>query len=224
VTAPVERDPLLEFPSERLTVFASVEDRIETGPPVDQTTKTVRTRPATVDQSRWWLFVSASLLGAILVYWISYVLAVMLPRLNSTSAPISAGARQAVVLEPLRITAPVRPALAHPQPTRVVPTRTPTSILSSQAKRPLERVAPAERVQFRGSLAIASTPPAAQVFVNGQRMGVTPLELQEVPVGSRAMRVEADGYAAWSSLVRVIAGRRTDVTITLVPIQSDSGP
>jgi hypothetical protein len=61
------------------------------------------------------------------------------------------------------------------------------------------------------------------VYINGQRMGVTPLELQELPVGSRAMRVEADGYAAWSSLVRVVADQRTNVTITLVPIQSDSG-
>ncbi|NOT25457.1 MAG: PEGA domain-containing protein [Acidobacteria bacterium] len=36
-----------------------------------------------------------------------------------------------------------------------------------------------------------------------------------MPVGSRVIRVEAEGYQTWSSAVRVIANQQTPVTATL---------
>ena len=68
---------------------------------------------------------------------------------------------------------------------------------------------------FRGSLVVNSDPPGAQVFVGGEPAGSTPLELKAIPVGSRAIRIEAAGYQKWSAAVRVVANQRTQVTATL---------
>jgi hypothetical protein len=75
----------------------------------------------------------------------------------------------------------------------------------------------AQSVVFRGSLALNSDPPGAQVFFNGEPAGVTPLTLARVPAGSRAVRIELEGYEAWSASVRVVANQRTRVTRNLTP-------
>ena len=69
--------------------------------------------------------------------------------------------------------------------------------------------------RFYGSIVIDSTPVNARAFVNGQPVGTTPLMLTEVPVGSRAIRLEADDHVTWSSTVRVVADQRTRVDVTL---------
>jgi hypothetical protein len=46
-------------------------------------------------------------------------------------------------------------------------------------------------------------------------MGTTPLLLQAMPVGSRAIRVEAAGYDDWSASVQVSANQRTRVVAAL---------
>ena len=68
---------------------------------------------------------------------------------------------------------------------------------------------------YRGSLALRSAPQGARVFVNGALVGSTPLVLENLPVGSRAVRIEADGYQRWSTSTRVIANQQTDVSATL---------
>ena len=69
----------------------------------------------------------------------------------------------------------------------------------------------AQSVVFRGSLAVNSDPPGAQVFVNGEPAGMTPLTLARVPAGSRAVRIELEGYETWSTSARVVANQRTRV-------------
>jgi hypothetical protein len=71
------------------------------------------------------------------------------------------------------------------------------------------------QTSFRGTLAVSSWPPGARVFINGTAVGTTPVVLPAVPVGSRVVRLEADGYQLWSSAVRVIANQQTRVTATL---------
>jgi hypothetical protein len=68
---------------------------------------------------------------------------------------------------------------------------------------------------YRGSLAFGSAPRGARVFVNGHLVGSTPLVLENLPVGSRAIRIEADGYQHWSSSTRVVANQQTHVSATL---------
>jgi hypothetical protein len=75
----------------------------------------------------------------------------------------------------------------------------------------------AAATRFYGTLVIDSGPVSARAFVNGEPVGLTPLVLKEVPVGSRVIRLEADDHAPWSSTVRVVADRPTRVKVTLPP-------
>lgn len=80
------------------------------------------------------------------------------------------------------------------------------------AARAVARTAP---VRFQGSLVIRSQPRGASVFINGRRVGTTPLVLRNQPVGSRAVRVGLNGYQNWTSAVRIVANQQTVLTVTL---------
>jgi hypothetical protein len=59
------------------------------------------------------------------------------------------------------------------------------------------------------------------VFINGNRAGTTPLVLRNLPVGSRAVRVNMAGYERWSRAIQVVANQRTEVNAILtVPRQA----
>ena len=68
---------------------------------------------------------------------------------------------------------------------------------------------------YRGSLVFRSAPGGARVFVNGSLVGATPLVLENLPVGSRAVRIEADGYQRWSASTQVVANQQTSISATL---------
>jgi len=70
---------------------------------------------------------------------------------------------------------------------------------------------------YLGSLAINSKPRGAAVFVNGKRVGTTPLVLDNLHVGSRAVRVSLDGHESWSRAVDVVANQRSSVVAQLQP-------
>ena len=70
---------------------------------------------------------------------------------------------------------------------------------------------------YGGSLAVSSSPPGAQVFVNGAQVGVTPLLLSNLAAGSRVVRLELAGHERWSSAVRIIASEETKVDARLRP-------
>jgi hypothetical protein len=65
---------------------------------------------------------------------------------------------------------------------------------------------------FLGRLLVDSDPAGARVTLNGTAVGTTPLTLADVPIGSKALRVEADGHQPWSSLVRIVANQETRVS------------
>ena len=93
----------------------------------------------------------------------------------------------------------------------VPPSATRTSVTASTAN------APMGALQFLGSLAIASEPPGATVFVDGQRVGVTPLELPASKAGSLALQITRKGFQRWTAAIQVPAGQLTQVTVTLQP-------
>jgi PEGA domain len=69
--------------------------------------------------------------------------------------------------------------------------------------------------QFVGALAVESSPPGAAVFINRQRVGVTPIEVQGLQSGSRVIWLERDGYRRWTAAVDVPADRLTRVSAKL---------
>jgi PEGA domain len=77
------------------------------------------------------------------------------------------------------------------------------------AKTPVVPPSTRNRSPFRGSLVVNSRPSGALVSLNGRSVGRTPLVLRNQPAGSRAIRVDLDGYEPWSSAVQVVADTET---------------
>ena len=66
-----------------------------------------------------------------------------------------------------------------------------------------------------GSVFVESRPPAAQVFLDDERVGRTPVLLSDVAAGLHEIRIQRDGYRAWSTTTRVVASERTRVRASL---------
>jgi hypothetical protein len=68
-----------------------------------------------------------------------------------------------------------------------------------------------------GSVFVDSRPTGASVFVDGESVGVTPLLVSDVLVGSHEVRIVGDGYRPWSSTVLVEDGERSRIAASLEP-------
>jgi serine/threonine protein kinase len=68
---------------------------------------------------------------------------------------------------------------------------------------------------YVGSVVVESRPAGAQVFVDGRSVGVTPLSVPDVPIGSHVVRLELLGHKRWSTPIRVVAGERVRVAASL---------
>ena len=66
-----------------------------------------------------------------------------------------------------------------------------------------------------GSVFVESRPPAAQVFLDDERVGRTPVLLSDVAAGLHEIRIQRDGYRVWSMTTRVVASERTRVGASL---------
>ncbi|GGN03664.1 S-layer-like protein [Thermus composti] len=97
---------------------------------------------------------------------------------------------------------------------------------------------PGERVQVyaqlvpeprQGTLSVASTPPGAEVYVDGALRGRTPLSLR-LPEGRYRLELRLEGYEPYRAEVRVPSGETVRVSARLVPLprrgtlQLDSRP
>jgi hypothetical protein len=187
--------------------------------------------------SRTWAFALGSVCGALLclaaVYW------VMAPEAPEPPHFVPVHRAVPAVAQPI---APASPAVDERHDERVLemtrePASAPRREPSPRDERPVvipppiaiqapvvipPPAAPAAKAAFVGSLQIDSTPQGARVFVDREPVGVTPLLMTEVAAGSHAVRIEADHHTPWSSAIRVVADRRTDVRTTLTPsISSD---
>jgi hypothetical protein len=70
-----------------------------------------------------------------------------------------------------------------------------------------------------GSLLVDSRPAGAQVSVDGQVMGTTPLTLPDVQPGAHRIVLEIPGFNQWITMARVTAGNRTRVAASLEQAQ-----
>ena len=69
-----------------------------------------------------------------------------------------------------------------------------------------------------GSLNIQSTPAAANVFLDGTLVGLTPVTVTGVAPGSHTVRIEKTGYQPYQTTTSVSAGATTVVSAALVPV------
>lgn len=134
------------------------------------------------------------------------------------------------------VVTPATPEPARPLPAAdttpspappAAPSAMPLAMTVPQPRSPAA-AAPAARRQpalsgYRGALVLSSSPDGAQVLLNGKVVGQTPLVLNDLPVGSRALVVRRDGYEPWSASVRIVANQRTPIRATLKPIDQPGG-
>jgi PKD repeat protein len=73
-----------------------------------------------------------------------------------------------------------------------------------------------------GSIAVTSTPAGAAVWLDGEDTGkVTPITLENVPVGDHVVTLKLDGYAAASAPVTVVSGETAEVIFELTTLTGD---
>jgi hypothetical protein len=107
---------------------------------------------------------------------------------------------------------PEPPALAAGPSASTIGIRTGAPAQTAPRPRP---TAPAGIEGYRGGLQVDSDPDGARVFIDGEEVGVTPLHLKSLAVGSRVVRVEAVGYQTWTTAARVVANQRARVSAVL---------
>jgi PEGA domain len=100
------------------------------------------------------------------------------------------------------------PERAVPAPIRVAPKPAP--------------VAPAEAAPTGGTLRIDSDVPGAQVFIDRQYVGVTPITAPNVPPGAHQVNVSAQGYTGIAQSVDVEPGPR-DLMFRFKEVRLDAG-
>jgi PEGA domain len=99
---------------------------------------------------------------------------------------------------PSRAATPERPAATTPRPVR----RTPESASSS------EKSAPVATVTELGALRIDADVPRAQVFIDRQFVGTTPLTAESVKPGTHQINVTAEGFDGIAQTIDVEPGPR----------------
>jgi len=133
--------------------------------------------------------------------------------------PGFAAGTQEVVLSadtPARsIVVPLKPSTASAPAPRQAPAAAPRAT-PRPAPAPEE---PQSSTVYTGSIYVDSRPRGARVSIDGKAVGVTPLRVSDVRVGTHVVRLELPDHRLWSSTTRVISGQEQRVTGSLERIQ-----
>ena len=73
-----------------------------------------------------------------------------------------------------------------------------------------------------GILVVETDPPGAEVYIDGDRVGVTPLRLENVPVGERDIRLQKTNYVSHLEKVTVQSAKAYTVRCTLKIRQAET--
>jgi serine/threonine-protein kinase len=132
--------------------------------------------------------------------------------LVATALVVVVGA--AVVAVPWRNPAPA----AAPDSARALPIAAVPPPPADTAPRPRP---PAPRVAS-GKLRILTTPPDAEILIDGQRAGVGSVIDRPVPVGPRRIQARAPGYASYDTIVNVVADSVVNLRRVTLRAQDDA--
>lgn len=115
---------------------------------------------------------------------------------------------------PPKAPAPTEDAAPPPDPAppveRVLTRAAPSAQVASTVRPSAETAAPES-----GALQILSRPAGAQVFLDENLVGTTPLLVSNLVVGSHRVRLESDGHQSWTTFVRIAPGKRFRLSASL---------
>jgi len=69
-----------------------------------------------------------------------------------------------------------------------------------------------------GSIMVISTPPRAEIYVDGKLAGTTPTTVEKVEIGEREVRIKRSGFSEYVRRLVVVADLTTTVEATLEPV------
>ena len=95
----------------------------------------------------------------------------------------------------------------------------PTPARGSNVTRKPPPAKPAAPQSFVGEIYVDSRPRGARVFLGGKMVGVTPIRIPDVAIGSHVIRLQLEGHRDWTTSARVVAGAEARVTGSLDPIR-----
>jgi hypothetical protein len=97
--------------------------------------------------------------------------------------------------------------------------RAPAAAPSRGAARTNKPATPAAPQSFVGTIYVDSRPRGARVLLDGKMVGVTPIRIPDVSVGSHVVRLQLEDHRDWTSSARVTSGQEARVTGSLERIR-----
>jgi hypothetical protein len=94
---------------------------------------------------------------------------------------------------------------------------TTANIRAGQTARVSVTLVPSGQPPTTASIQVTSDPSGADVYINNNYMGVTPLTAQNVQPGSSTIKIELAGYNPYTSTLQVSAGQALQVNAALSP-------
>ncbi len=76
---------------------------------------------------------------------------------------------------------------------------------------------PSVPVPATGSLAVSSSPPGAEIYLDGIARGTTPATISDIPTGSHMLELRRQGYSNWSASLEIIGGTEVSIDAILTP-------
>ena len=113
-------------------------------------------------------------------------------------------------------------AIIKPKPAPVVvapePSKPEPQPGSTTTTKPAPEPPPPIPVPKLGGLKIDTTPAGAQVLLDGENKGTTPLNIQ-VPPGAHEIRLVLANYGDWEAQVKVVEDKVTHIPVELMPLE-----
>ncbi len=88
----------------------------------------------------------------------------------------------------------------------------------------LERMVARSPTPTRAYIAVQITPQGAQVLLDGEPVGTTPIARLEARPGKRTLLVEKEGFESWETTFELQVGATETITATLDPIPAEPPP
>jgi hypothetical protein len=93
-----------------------------------------------------------------------------------------------------------------------------TSVSSNTVSEVSAVLEPEAASSGKGSLSVSSNPSGANIFLDNNFIGISPLTANEIAAGSHLVTFRMDGYEDYSTNAQVTAGTTSSVSAALLPV------
>jgi hypothetical protein len=99
------------------------------------------------------------------------------------------------------------------------PYSTRTSVSSKMVSTVTAVLVPVAVPLANGALSVTSDPAGANVSVDNESVGISPLTVSDIPAGNHLVTIKKEGYRDYSASILIAAGTTGTVSATLLPVK-----